>query len=74
MDNCVTRIFEIFAEKSFLFENRLRTVRHSLPDGRTSATSNFHIRLRASRPREMAVQTVNLRHTISISDECASGP
>jgi hypothetical protein len=48
-------------------------VRHCCPGGRMSATSNFHIRLRMSGPRGMAVRTVNLKHTISISDERAPG-
>jgi hypothetical protein len=34
-----------FRWKSFLFESRVRTVRHCRPDGCMSATSNFHIRL-----------------------------
>jgi hypothetical protein len=44
-DNCATDFSENFAEKSFLFKSRVRTVRHCRPDGRTSAASNFHIRL-----------------------------
>jgi hypothetical protein len=40
-----------FAEKSFLFKSYVRTVRHCRSDGRTSAASNFHIRL--SRVRTM---------------------
>jgi hypothetical protein len=64
--------FRDFCWKSFLFENRVRTVRHSRLEGRTSTASNFHIR--ASRPRGMAVQTVTLQHAISISDEHAFGP
>jgi hypothetical protein len=62
-----------FRRKSFLFESRIRMVRHCRPDGRTSAASNFHIRLHASGPRGMAIQTVNLQHAISISDERVSG-
>jgi len=38
-----------FRWKSFLFESRVRTVRHCCPNGRTSAASNFHIRLHTSR-------------------------
>jgi hypothetical protein len=34
-----------FAEKSLLFKSRVQTVRHFRLDGRTSAASNFHIRL-----------------------------
>jgi hypothetical protein len=63
----VRRISKIFAEKSFLFNSRVRTVRHCRPDGRTSAASNFHIRLRASRPWGMSVRTAELQHAISIS-------
>jgi hypothetical protein len=37
-----------FSPKIFLFKSRVRTVRHCRPDGRTSAASSFHIRLRAS--------------------------
>lgn len=43
-------------------------------DGRTSASSNFHIRLRASGLRGRSVRTAELQHTISISDVRASGP
>jgi len=59
---------------SFLFKSRVRTVRHSRLDGRTSATSNFHIRLRASGPWGMNVRTAELQHAISISAMHASGP
>jgi len=42
----VRQIFpKIFAEKSFLFKSRVRTVRHCRPDGHTSTASNFYIRL-----------------------------
>jgi hypothetical protein len=68
------RIFQKFRWKSFLFKSRVRTVRHWRPDGRTSAASNFHIRLRASRPRGMNVRTAILQHAISISAMRASGP
>jgi len=44
------------------------------PDGRTSAASNFHIRLRASGPWGMNVRTTILQHTISIFAMRASGP
>jgi hypothetical protein len=40
-----------FAEKSFLFKSCVQMVRHCHPDGRTSAASDFHIRL--SRVRTM---------------------
>jgi hypothetical protein len=43
-------------------------------DGRTSAVSNFLIRLRASRPWGMSVPTAELQHAISISAMHASGP
>jgi hypothetical protein len=48
-------------------------VRRNRPDGRMSATSNFHIRLLASGPRGMAIQTVDLQYAISISVVRASG-
>jgi hypothetical protein len=44
------------------------------PDGRTSAASNFHIRLRASGPWGLNVQTAKIQHTISISTMRAFGP
>lgn len=44
------------------------------PDGRTSATSNFHIRLRELEPWGMSVRTAELQHAISISDVRASRP
>jgi hypothetical protein len=44
------------------------------PDGRTSAASNFLIRLRASGPWGMSVWTVELQQAISISAMRASGP
>jgi hypothetical protein len=68
------RIILEFHWKSFLFKSRVRTVRHYRPDGRTSAASNFHIRLRASGPWGMNVRTAILQHTISISDMRASRP
>jgi hypothetical protein len=49
-------------------------VRHWRPDGRTSATSNFHIRLCGSGPRGMNVRTSILQHAISIFVMHASGP
>jgi hypothetical protein len=67
-------IFWKFRWKSFLFKSRVWTVRHWRPEGRTSATSNFHIRLRASGPRGMNVRTAELQHSISISVMRASGP
>jgi hypothetical protein len=45
------RIFWKFRWKSFLFKSRVRTVRHWGPNGRTSAASNFHIKLSVSGPR-----------------------
>jgi hypothetical protein len=48
MDNCATGFFEIFAEKFFLYKNLVGTGWLDLPDGCTSAASNFHNRLRAS--------------------------
>jgi hypothetical protein len=71
--NSATEFSEIFAEKSFLFESRVRTVRHSRLDGHTSAASNFHIRLRASEPWGMSVRTAELQHAISISAMHAFG-
>jgi hypothetical protein len=47
-DNCATEFSEIFGEKSFLYKNIVRTGWLDRPDGRTSAASNFHNRLRAS--------------------------
>jgi hypothetical protein len=44
------------------------------PDGRTSAVSNFLIRLRASRPWGLNVRTAELQHAISISAMRVSGP
>jgi hypothetical protein len=74
MDNCATDFSKNFAEKSFLFKSRVRTVRHSRSDGRTSAASNFHIRLRVSRPWGMSVRMAKLQHAISISAMRTSGP
>jgi hypothetical protein len=48
-DNCATGFSEIFAEKSFLYKNIVRKGWLDRPDGRTSAASNFHNRIRASR-------------------------
>jgi hypothetical protein len=61
------RIFQKFRWKSYLFKSLVQTVRHWRLDGRTSAASNFHIRLRASGPRGMNVRTAELQHAISIS-------
>jgi hypothetical protein len=44
------------------------------PDGRKSAASNFLIRLRASGPWGMSIQTAELQHAITKSDVHASGP
>jgi hypothetical protein len=60
------RIFWEFCWKSFLFKSLVWKVRHCCPDGRTSAACNFHIRLRASGPWGMSVQTAELQHAISI--------
>jgi hypothetical protein len=76
------RLFQKFRWKSFLFKSRVRTVRHWRPDSRMSATSNFHIRLRASGPRGMCasgpweadVQTVEVESAISMLVACASRP
>jgi hypothetical protein len=46
----VRQKFYDFCWKSFLFESSIRTVRYCRPDGRTSAASNLHIRVRASGP------------------------
>jgi len=73
-DNCATGFSEIFAEKSFLYKNIVRTGWLDRLDGRTSAASNFHNRLRASGPWGKSVRTAKLQHTISISDTRASGP
>jgi hypothetical protein len=73
-DNCATGFSEIFAEKSFLYKNIVWTGWLDCPDGRTSAASNFHNRLRASRPWGRSVRTAKLQHAISISDAHASGP
>jgi hypothetical protein len=62
------------AEKSFLYKNIVRTGWLDRPDGRTSATSYFHIRLRMSGPWGRSVRMAKLQHAISISDACASGP
>jgi hypothetical protein len=43
-----------------------------LLDGRTSAASNFHTKASSVRTMRMAVQTVDLLHAISFSDERAS--
>jgi hypothetical protein len=47
-DNCATGFPKIFTEKSFLYKNIVRTGWLDCPDGRTSAASYFHNRLRAS--------------------------
>jgi hypothetical protein len=68
------RIFQKFRWKSFLFKSCVRMVRDWRLDGRMSTASNFHIRLRASVPREMYVRTAELQHAISISVMRASRP
>jgi hypothetical protein len=70
----VRQISKNFAKKSFLFKSHIQTVRHCRPDDRTSAASNFHIRLRASGPWGMSVRMAELQHAISISAMRASGP
>jgi hypothetical protein len=68
------KIFWKFCEEIFpIWEPRLNGMAHR-PDGRTSAASNFLIRLRASRPWGMSVRTAILQHAISISAMSASGP
>jgi hypothetical protein len=56
-DNCATGFSEIFAEKSFLYKNIDRTGWLNRPDGRMSAASNFHNRIRASGSRGRSVRT-----------------
>jgi hypothetical protein len=73
-DNCATGFSEIFAEKSFLYKNIVRTRWIDRPDGRTFAASNFHNRLRASGPRGRSVRTAKCQQAISISDTRVSGP
>jgi hypothetical protein len=73
-ENCATGFSKIFAEKSFLYKNIIRTGWLDRPDRRTFAASNFHNRLRASGPWGRSVRTAKLQHVISISDACASGP
>jgi hypothetical protein len=63
-DNCATRFSEIFAEKSFLYKNIVRTGWLDRQDGRTSTASNFHNRLLASGPRGRSVRTAKLQHAI----------
>jgi hypothetical protein len=63
-DNCATEFSEIFVEKSFLYKNIVRTGWLDRPDGRTSAASNFHNRLRASGPWGKSVRTAKLQHEI----------
>jgi hypothetical protein len=43
------------------------------PDGCTSAASNFHTKASRIRTKGMVVQTVDLMHAISISDDHVSG-
>jgi hypothetical protein len=59
------------SQKFFPDLSRIRTV---VPDGRTSAASNFHIKASRIRTKEMVVRTVDLMHAISISDARASRP
>jgi hypothetical protein len=67
-------IFGIFAEKSFLYKNIFQTGWLDRPDGRTSAASNFHIRLHTSGPWGRSVRTAKLQHAIFIYDVRASRP
>jgi hypothetical protein len=62
-----------FRWKSFLFESRVRAVRHCRSDGRMSSASNFLIKASRFRTMGMAVRTVDLLHAISISIVRASG-
>jgi hypothetical protein len=73
-DNCATGFSKIFVEKSFLYKKIVRIEWLDRPDGRTSAASNFHNRLRASGPWGRSVQTAKLQYAISISDAGESGP
>jgi hypothetical protein len=73
-DNCATGFSKNLAEKSFLYKNIVRTGWLDRSDGRTSAASNFHNRLRASGPWGRSVRTAKLQHAISISDARESGP
>jgi hypothetical protein len=68
------RIFWKFRWKSFLFKTCVRIVRHWRLDCRTSAASNFHIRLSAYGLRGTNVRMAILQHAISISTMRASGP
>jgi hypothetical protein len=63
-----------FQWKSFLFESRVRTVRHCRLDSCTSAASNFLIKASRVRTKGMTVRTVDLLQAISISTEHSSGP
>jgi len=63
-----------FCWKSFLFESRIRTVRHCRPDSHTSTASNFLTKASRVWTRGMGVQTVDLLHVISISVERVSRP
>jgi hypothetical protein len=74
MDNCATRFSKNFSEKSFLYKNIVRTGWLDRPDGRTSAASNFHNRLRVSGSWDRSVQMAKLQHAISISDVSELGP
>jgi hypothetical protein len=67
-------ISKISAKKSFLYKDIVRTGRLDRPDGRTSAASYFHIRLRTSGPWGRSVRTAKLQNAISIYDVRAFGP
>jgi len=72
-DQLCDQNFRDFRKKSFLFESRVRTVRHCRSDGRTSPASNFLTKASRVKTRGMAFQTVDLQHTISISVGQVSG-
>jgi hypothetical protein len=63
-DNCATGFFEIFAEKSFLYKNIVWTGWLDRPNGRKSAASNFHKRLRAAGPWGKSIRTAKLQQAI----------
>jgi hypothetical protein len=72
-DNCATGFFEIFAEKSSLYKNIVRTGWFDRPDARTSAASNFYNRLRASGRLNFSTQFPYLMRVRSDHKEETSG-
>jgi hypothetical protein len=66
--------FSRISLKFFPDLSRVQTVVPCLPNGRTSAASNFHIKSSHIQTKGMVVQTVDLMHAISISDARASRP